>query len=183
MSVIKLAGVMNPAVITTAAIAKQMDLTQGALFRHFPNKEAIWEEVMSWVEATISSRVTEAIQNHQYSALAALQAVFMQHVDFVLTYPGVPRILFGELQNVEFTAAKRIVQDLMQRYAKRIQVLLEQGKEQKEIAYDLDSEVASTLFLGTLQGLVMQSLLAGDIQLMKKNADAVFALYLQAIRS
>ncbi|HQV42048.1 MAG TPA: TetR family transcriptional regulator, partial [Moraxellaceae bacterium] len=34
----ELAGLQNPSEITTAAIAKHMNLTQGALFRHFPNK-------------------------------------------------------------------------------------------------------------------------------------------------
>ncbi len=37
-SVVALAGSQNPSEITTAAIAKHMNLTQGALFRHFPNK-------------------------------------------------------------------------------------------------------------------------------------------------
>jgi len=61
--------------------------------------------------------------------------------------------------------------------------LLEQGKAQKEIVFDLDSGAAATLFVGTLQGLVMQSLLAGEIQLINKNAQSVFALYLRSIRS
>ncbi|MBK1781836.1 TetR family transcriptional regulator [Advenella sp. WQ 585] len=182
-SVVELAGVLNPANITTAAIAKEMNLTQGALFRHFSNKEAIWEEVMTWVEQTLFGRVMKAIESNPHSAVAALESVFMQHVDFVLTYPGVPRILFGELQHVEATPAKRIVQDLIQRYGERIKQLLEQGKAQKEIVFDLDSGAAATLFVGTLQGLVMQSLLAGEIQLINKNAQSVFALYLRSIRS
>ena len=40
-AVIELAAEQNPKGITTAAIAKRMGLTQGALFRHFPNKDAI----------------------------------------------------------------------------------------------------------------------------------------------
>ncbi|NLY35414.1 MAG: TetR family transcriptional regulator [Alcaligenaceae bacterium] len=183
ISVVELAGVLNPANITTAAIAQRMNLTQGALFRHFPNKDAIWEEVMNWVEQTLYSRIMKAIQENSHSALAALEGVFMQHVDFVLAYPGVPRVLFGELQNVEATPAKRIALDLIQRYGERIRQLLEDGKAQKEIIPGLDSKAAAILFIGTLQGLVMQSLLASDIQLMKQNAGSVFSLYLRAIRS
>ena len=48
-AVIELAATTNPSEITTAAIAKHMHLTQGALFRHFPNKDAIWQAVMKWV--------------------------------------------------------------------------------------------------------------------------------------
>lgn len=48
-AVIELAAQQNPSDITTAAIAKHMNVTQGSLFRHFANKEAILESVMSWV--------------------------------------------------------------------------------------------------------------------------------------
>ena len=48
-TVVKLAAEQNPADITTTAIAERMGLTQGALFRHFPTKEAILEATMSWV--------------------------------------------------------------------------------------------------------------------------------------
>ena len=48
-AVVKLAARQNPSEITTAAIATSMKLTQGALFRHFPNKDAIWQAVMEWV--------------------------------------------------------------------------------------------------------------------------------------
>jgi len=37
-----LAAQQSPADITTMAIAKAIGLTQGAVFRHFPTKEAIW---------------------------------------------------------------------------------------------------------------------------------------------
>ena len=45
-AVIALAAEQNPGEITTAAIAKRMGLTQGALFRHFPSKDAILQAVM-----------------------------------------------------------------------------------------------------------------------------------------
>ncbi len=48
-TVVELAAEQNPNDITTAAIAKRMGLTQGALFRHFPSKNAIMSAVMEWV--------------------------------------------------------------------------------------------------------------------------------------
>ena len=47
--VVTLVGSQNPSEITTAAIAKRMNLTQAALFRRLPNKEAIWQAVMEWI--------------------------------------------------------------------------------------------------------------------------------------
>ena len=39
-----------------------------------------------------------------------------------------------------------------------------------------------TLFVGIVQGLVMQSMLTGNPTAMKTQADSVFALYLRGIR-
>ena len=40
-AVIELTAEQNPGDITTTAITQRMNLTQGALFRHFPSKDAI----------------------------------------------------------------------------------------------------------------------------------------------
>ena len=47
----------------------------------------------------------------------------------------------------------------------------------------LDIEAAATLFVGTLQGLIMQSMLAGDLLRIRRDAPRVFAIYLAGIRS
>lgn len=180
-TVIELAGEQNPSQITTAAIAKRMGLTQGAIFRHFTNKNAILLAVMEWVTQRLMLRLEKAIQGKS-SPLAAIEAMFMTHVDFITRHPGIPRMLFGELQRSEDTTPKQMVQTLIQNYGKRLQGLFEQGKICGELDETLDNRAASTLFIGTIQGLVMQSLLVGDINRIRRDAPEVFAIYRRGIR-
>lgn len=179
-AVVALAGSQNPSDITTSAIARHMNLTQGALFRHFPSKDAIWQAVMEWVAQRLLARIDRAAEGAA-SPLAALQAMFMSHIDFVAEHPGVPRMMFGELQRAETTPAKRMVQTLIARYGERLHRLFEQGKADGELSAALDSEAAATLFIGTIQGLVMQSLLAGDVGRIRQDAPRVFAIYRRGI--
>ncbi len=181
-AVIDLAGVQNPSEITTMAIAKHMNLTQGALFRHFPSKEMLWHSVMEWVADLLLGKIDRAAKG-VVSPTEALRAIFMAHVEFVIERPGVPRMMFAELQRSDLSPAKRMAQTLIQRYAERISARIEQGKECGEIDPKLDTQAAATLFVGTMQGLVMQSMLSGDIQRMKAEAPRVFAIYLRGIRS
>jgi len=181
-SVIQLAGSQNPSDITTAAIAKHMHVTQGALFRHFPSKEAIWQAVMEWVADRLLARLDRAAQGIE-SPLEAMEAMFMSHVEFVVEHPGVPRMMFGELQRAEPSPAKRMVQVLIQRYGDRLHRLIDKGKANGELPATLDTNSAATLFIGTIQGLVMQSLLAGDVERMRRDAPMVFAIYRRGIRS
>ena len=60
-TVLALAAEQNPSEITTAAISARMNLTQGALFRHFPTKEALWTAVMEWVAERLMQRIERAV--------------------------------------------------------------------------------------------------------------------------
>jgi AcrR family transcriptional regulator len=180
-SVIALAGSQPPGTITTAAIAGHMRLTQGALFRHFASKDAILQAVMEWVAERLLSRVDKAIADAA-SPVVALEAVFMAHVSFVSEHAGVPRLMFSELQGAPQSARKRLVQTLLRGYGERLHRLLEAGKAQGELDAALDTAAAANLFIGTIQGLVMQSLLLGDAGLVRQRAPGVFAIYLRGIR-
>ena len=173
-AVVDLAAEQNPSDITTTAIAQRMGLTQGALFRHFPTKDAILQAVMSWVAERLLARVDKAAEGAT-SPLAALEAIFKTHIDFVAEHPGVPRMLFGELQRPGETLPKQMVQTLTRQYGERLRRLLEAGKARSELHSELDVDAAVVLFIGTIQGLVMQSLLAGDVARIRRDAPATGA--------
>lgn len=181
-AVVALAGEQNPSDITTAAIASHMGVTQGALFRHFPNKDAILQAVMEWVAERLLARIENA-RKKATDPIAALEAIFFAHVEFITKHPGIPRIVFAELQRPETSGAKRMVQTLVQRYRKHLQETLQQGQRDGTFPTQLDVEAAAVLFLGMIQGLVMQSLLAGDVKQMRRDANRIFAIYLRGIRS
>lgn len=181
-AVVELAAAQNPSEITTTAIANHMGVTQGALFKHFPTKEAILQAVMEFVANRLLSRVDKAARAAP-TPVAAIEAIFMAHIEFVVENPGVPRMMFGELQHARLTAPKRMVQTLIRRYGERLHDLIEEGKAAGELSASLDAGAAATLFIGTIQGLVIQSMFAGDVELIRKEAPGVFAIFLRGIRS
>jgi len=180
-AVLDLAAVQNPAEITTTAIAEQMHITQGALFRHFATKDAIWQAVIEWVTQRMLARV-EAASRTAKSPLEALETIFMAHIESHVRHAGVPRIIFGELQRAEDTLAKRIVRKFMGQYVEKLQAFIEQGKVAGEIDREVDAKAAATMFVGMIQGLVVQSLVSGNFAITRTKAREVFVLYLRAVR-
>jgi len=178
-AVIELASEQNPDEITTTAIAKRMGLSQGALFRHFPNKDAILQAVLSWVSERLLGRIDKAVKGK--AALEALEAAFMTHIDFVAEHPGAPRMLFGELQRAKVTPAKKMARTLIASYGERIEAIIEQGQAEGELDAELDCKAAATMFIGIIQGLVMQSLLTGNMEQMRENATGVFKVFCRGI--
>ena len=181
-TVLDLAAVQNPAEITTSAIAERMNITQGALFRHFATKDAIWLAVVEWVTQRLLARVDRVARTAK-SPLEALECVFMTHIESYVRQAGVPRIIFGELQRAEDTPVKHLVRGFMEQYAAKLQALIEQGQAGGDIAHEVDARAAATLFIGMIQGLVVQSLVSGDVGSASMKARAIFALYLRAVRA
>jgi AcrR family transcriptional regulator len=177
-TVIGLAAATNPADITTAQIAAQMDVTQGALFRHFADKQAIWAAVMDWTATTLLARF-DAVTG--VTPIERLRAMFATHIDFVVTHPGVPRILFGELQRDGDALGKMSVRALMAAYRERVTNLLTEAKAQSLIAETVDIPAAATMFLGMVQGLAMQAMAASDFATMPAISARLFDLYLDGL--
>ena len=107
--------------------------------------------------------------------------MFRVHVAFVVAHPGVPRLIFQELQRPADSPVKQTVRALMQGYRKLLSGLLDAAARQGQVATDLDQGAATTLFVGIVQGLVMQSMLSGKPAAMKAEAEGLFALYLRGI--
>jgi AcrR family transcriptional regulator len=177
-TVIGLAAATNPADITTAQIAAQMGVTQGALFRHFADKQAIWAAVMDWTATTLLARF-DAVTG--VTPIERLRAMFATHIDFVVTHPGVPRILFGELQRDGDAQGKMCVRALMAAYRERVTNLLTEAKARSLVAESVDISAASTMFLGMVQGLVMQAMAASDFTTMPAVSGRLFDLYLDGL--
>jgi len=180
-TVVDLAAEQNPNDITTGAIAQRMGVTQGTLFRHFPSKDTMLQAVMNWIAERLLARVDAAAAG-AHTPMAALQAIFVAHIDFIARHPGVSRMVFGELQRPADTLAKVIAKNLTHQYEARLRRLLESGKARGEFDAHLDVQAASIQFIGMIQGLVIQSLLAGAPSRMHPHAAGVFALYARSIR-
>ncbi len=179
-AVLDLAREESPEAITTQSMAARIGLTQGALFRHFPNKEGVWRAVFNWVAERIAGMITQAIHEGG-DPLANLERIFLAHARFIARYPAVPRILFHQLQSKSDSVPKQQARAIIGQYRQRLAAQLEAAKAQGRVSPDLDPAVAAGLFLGILQGLVMQSALDGREDTLADRAAELFPLYLKAI--
>ena len=179
-AVINLCQTIDPASITTAVIAKEMEVTQGALFRHFSSKDAIWEAVSQWVSLQIQ-QLLDDILDTENSPIGNLEAMYMAHICFISLYPGVPRLIFSQLDKAQKTASQRVISTLMSLYHLRIEQQLTRAIEIGEVDADVDIETASSLFLGSIQGLVVKSMIQGNEALTASKANKIFALYRRGI--
>ena len=167
--------------VTTQDMADAMQLTQGAIFRHFATKDDIWVAVMQWIRERLMKVLDKAAADAS-DPLDAIQRMFLAHIAFIGKHPAIPRLLFSELLHKKNSKLRQLIQEIISGYEAKISGLLEAAKAQSLVSSDLDSKSAAVLYIGKIQGLVMQTSIFGGKRSLLQGAEKTFPIYLYGIR-
>ncbi|MFA5372445.1 MAG: TetR/AcrR family transcriptional regulator [Sideroxydans sp.] len=168
--------------VTTQDMADAMHLTQGAIFRHFATKDDIWVAVIEWVRERLMKVLDKAAADAT-DPLNAIERMFSAHISFVSKHPAIPRLLFSELLHKKNSKLRLLIQGIISGYESRIASLLEQAKSQSLAPPDLDSQSAAVLYIGMIQGLVMQSNIFGGKRELLQAALKTFPIFLHGVKT
>jgi len=178
---VELAAEKEVSSVTTQDMADAMRLTQGAIFRHFASKDDIWLAVMGWIQKNLMKVLSKAAADAS-DPLDAIHRMFIAHISFISKHPAIPRIIFSELQNKKSGKMRQLIQEIMSGYEGRIAGLLEAAKEQSLVDAGLDSRSAAVLYIGMIQGLVMQVAIFGGKRSLLQEAEKTFPIFLHGIK-
>jgi AcrR family transcriptional regulator len=167
--------------VTTQDMADAMNVTQGAVFKHFPTKDDIWFAVISWIRGRLMS-VLEKAASEATDPVNAIERMFYAHITFISKHPAIPRLLFTEMLHKKNSKLRDLIQEIISGYEGKVAGLLEAAKEQSLVAHDLDSQNAAVLYIGMIQGLFMQVSIFGGKRSLLDEAKKTFPIYLYGIK-
>jgi len=123
--------------ITTAALAKKLDVSEAALYRHFASKAQMFEGLIEFIENSIFGLVNK-ITAEEDNGLKQTHAILASLLGFAEKNPGMTRVLIGEaLVNEDERLQARINQlhDRLEATLKQcLRVAGTQGHEEPELA-------------------------------------------------
>lgn len=154
-ALLELARHTAPDEISTAAIAEEMGISHGALFRHFPSREALWAEAVLWATGELEARFFSC---GQASPLREVAALLTSHATMLAEHPGLVRMLFAELQRPGSSLARETGKAFMQRFRGRLADLLATAQMSGALDSRLDPEDLASLLVAAQQGLILQAL-------------------------
>lgn len=177
LTVLTLAAEQGVDAITTQAIAERMGLTQGAVFRHFPSKEAIWSAVLDWLEGEMDALYRSA---GDLPPLDALEQVFGAYMRLFASYPAVPRLFFSDTFHHPYPRLHERLQAMVRRCEKTLANWIREGQKAGVIAA-VPASAAARLLLTSIHGLAFQSCVLGIVADPVVAGRGLFPLYLAAI--
>jgi len=81
--------------VTTAALAKQLDVSEAALYRHFSGKAQMFEGLIEFIEQTLFALINK-ITSEEQSGLRQSEAVIGVLLGFAQKNRGMTRVLIGD---------------------------------------------------------------------------------------
>jgi AcrR family transcriptional regulator len=170
--------------VSTPAIARRIGVTQSALFKHFRNKEDIWQAVMSHIGVEMGDRLGVAAAARGSNADRVL-AILCAYLTAAKDIPAIPALLFsGEVQAQG--AASYLREEIARRFEWLYQALEEQltaGKAAGEFRQDLDAKAGAILAAGIAQSIILRWRISGPPVDMTTEMDRVFPIFLSGILS
>lgn len=123
--------------ITTAALAKRLDVSEAALYRHFASKAQMYEGLIEFIEQTVFGLINK-ISAEEESGTKQIYSILSMLLGFAEKNPGMTRVLIGEaLVNEDDRLQARINQlcDRIEATLKQcLRVAATQGSEEPEPA-------------------------------------------------
>jgi len=81
--------------VTTAALAKRLDVSEAALYRHFASKAQMFEGLIEFIEETVFG-LANKITAEEHDGLKQAHAVVGMLLNFAEKNPGMTRVLIGD---------------------------------------------------------------------------------------
>lgn len=171
-----------PDQISTAAIAERMGVSHGALFRHFPSREALWAEAVSWATNELDGRFdARSDVSALPSPLAQVASLMAIHATMLAEHPGLVRMLFAELQRPVTSLARETGKAFMQRFRRRLADLMAAAQAEGSLDPQLEPEDFASLLVATQQGLILQALAHDGFAELGERSRCSVALFLKTV--
>jgi len=108
--------------ITTAALARKLEFSEAALYRHFASKAQMFEGLIEFIEATVFGLINQ-IAEREEDGMAQARGIVGMLLQFASSNPGMTRVLIGDaLVNEDERLQQR-----MNQFYDRVELALKQA--------------------------------------------------------
>lgn len=146
----------NPgARITTAQLAKNVGVSEAALYRHFASKAKMFEGLIDFIEETIFSR-TSMITQSDTPAARQCEQILTLVLTFVERNPGMARLLTGDALSGESERLRASINQLFQRLETQIKQVLRRAELQEGLRTETTASATANLMIAVVEGRIRQ---------------------------
>jgi TetR/AcrR family transcriptional regulator len=140
--------------ITTASLAREVGVSEAALYRHFPSKFKMFEGLIDFIEVTIFSRVARILHEEE-SCVPRIERILNLVLSFAERNPGITRILTGDALTGENERLHQRIVQFYQRLETQLRQIIKEA-EIKEGVQTISVTATANLMIAATEGRIVQ---------------------------
>jgi TetR/AcrR family transcriptional regulator len=137
----------NMSKITTASLAKKSNITEAALYRHFPSKRSIYAELFSFCDDTIFTKCNE-LKKEKISSKDKIKNAFIFFIIFIEKNKGFARLLSREA----LSSDEQNVSESVNQFYERFELVIRQILKEDEKNLRTQAGISAQLIITSLEG-------------------------------
>lgn len=141
--------------ITTAALAREVGVTEAALYRHFPSKARMFEGLIAFIEETLFTRITRILED-EASAARRCEKILALLLAFAEKNPGMTRLLTGDALQGETERLRVRISQLFDRLEAQLKHILREAQIRENLKCAVSPSVMATVLMASAEGRLMQ---------------------------
>lgn len=168
--------------LTVRAMAKEVGLTEAAIYRHFKSKREILSFLMNHIMDTMLHDV-ERTATENSPSLNTIDQALKQHLSEIEQRKGMSFQIIAEIISLGDKKLNKDVYEKLNVYIDRLKHLLSEGVRSGSVKEDIDLGASALLLFGMIQGLANIWALSGYSFDLSEKYESLWAIYRQAIKS
>ncbi|OCH11974.1 MULTISPECIES: nucleoid occlusion factor SlmA [unclassified Aliivibrio] len=137
--------------ITTAKLAKQVGVSEAALYRHFPSKAKMFEGLIEFIEESLFSRINRIIEEEK-DTLKRIELLLKLLLAFAERNPGLTRIMTGHALMFENERLRNRVNQIFERIELQFKQILRERMLREGKAFPVDEAILSAQLISQVEG-------------------------------
>lgn len=166
--------------ITTAGLAKQVGVTEAALYRHFPSKRKMFDGLISFAEEAVFDRCPQIMESEtdvrqRLGQLSQLLLVFAER------NPGIIRVLNGSALNGEDDQLQARAAQFFERFEMQLRQVLKLGDIEQQQTPQGSYGQAAAFIMAQLEGRIQRFTRSGFRHKPTSDWDRTWPLMLEMV--
>ena len=141
--------------ITTAALAKEVGVSEAALYRHFPSKARMFEGLIKFIEDTLFQRISRILKEES-NAEVRCHKILTLLLTFSDKNPGMTRLLTGDALAGETERLRERIAQFFSRLEAQLKQVLREAQIRENLKPTISAAALANLLLACCEGRLVQ---------------------------
>ena len=169
----KMLQAKGPVKVTTASLANECEITEAAIYRHFPSKRKIYEGLVDFCEESLFDLIGN-INSSQDDNLKKVAQIIVMLISFSEKNPGLARLLTREAFSIDEASLDDRIKQMFAKMELQIKQNLQKYEQKTKKKLVLSTSSSANILLAFAEGKIQQFVRSGfQVETIQRITDQV----------